>query len=63
MRLPAWLLPLVLLAAAIWGNLAEPGLLRSLRNVTFDEYQRLLPATWEDAGVRIVDIDDESLTR
>ncbi len=58
-----WLLPLVVLAAAIWGNIAEPGLLRSLRNTTFDEYQRILPASWEDAGVRIIDIDDESLTR
>ncbi len=63
MRLPAWLLSLLLLMAAIWGNIAEPGLLRSLRNSTFDEYQRLLPAKWEDAGVRIIDIDDESLTR
>jgi adenylate cyclase len=61
MRLPAWLVPALVLMAAIWVNLAEPDLLRALRNATFDQYQRIKPAPWEDAGVRIVDIDEESL--
>jgi adenylate cyclase len=63
MRLPAWLVPAFVLMAAIWGNLAEPDLLRALRHAVFDEYQRIKPAPWEDAGVRIVDIDEESLAR
>jgi adenylate cyclase len=63
MRLPAWLFPAFVLAAAIWGTLAEPDLLRSLRHAVFDEYQRIKPAAWEDAGVRIVDVDEESLAR
>ncbi|MBL8696933.1 MAG: adenylate/guanylate cyclase domain-containing protein [Alphaproteobacteria bacterium] len=61
--LPTWLLPVAVLAAAVWANVAEPSLLRSLRNKTFDEYQRIKPAVWEDASVRIVDIDEESLAK
>ncbi|MBM3523167.1 MAG: CHASE2 domain-containing protein, partial [Alphaproteobacteria bacterium] len=61
--LPTWLLPVAVLAAALWASFAEPPQLRSLRNRTFDEYQRLKPAVWEDASVRIVDIDEESLAK
>lgn len=61
--LPNWLLPVAVLVAAVWGNFAEPTLLRSLRNKTFDEYQKIKPAVWEDASVRIVDIDEESLAK
>ena len=34
--LPNWLLPVAVLVAAVWANFAEPTLLRSLRNKTFD---------------------------
>ncbi|HLH87525.1 MAG TPA: adenylate/guanylate cyclase domain-containing protein [Xanthobacteraceae bacterium] len=42
----------------------DPPVLRDLRNLVFDGYQRLAPRVWDaDAPVRIVDIDDESLAR
>jgi adenylate cyclase len=34
-----------------------------MRLAVFDEFQRLAPAEYEDAGVRIVDIDDDTLER
>jgi adenylate cyclase len=63
MRLPAWLAPLIVLLGALQLRIADPKLVENLRHATFDEYQRLKPAPWQDAGVRIVDIDDETLAR
>jgi len=58
------LLPSILLLAALLGlRAADPQMLQQLRAAVFDEYQRLAPRVWEDAGVRIVDIDEESLRR
>jgi len=58
------LLPSILLLAALLGlRAADPSLLQTVRAAVFDEYQRLAPRVWEDAGVRIVDIDEESLRR
>ncbi|MBI3506030.1 MAG: adenylate/guanylate cyclase domain-containing protein [Proteobacteria bacterium] len=62
-RLSALLPALLLLAALLGLRAADPVLLQGLRAAVFDEYQRLAPRVWEDAGVRIVDIDEESLAR
>lgn len=42
---------------------ADPGVLTSLRELTFDYYQRLKPRTLEPVPVRIVDIDEASIAR
>jgi adenylate cyclase len=62
-RFPPWLVPFAVLLAAFGLRALDPGPVESLRLATFDEFQRLKPAVWEDAGVRIVDVDDESLAR
>jgi adenylate cyclase len=59
----AWLVPIVALALALGGMVANPVALRGLRNATFDQYQRWHPRADENLPVRIVDIDDESLHR
>jgi adenylate cyclase len=42
----------------------DPPVLRDLRNLLFDSYQRLAPRLWDpESPVRIIDIDDESLAR
>ena len=62
-QIPSWLPPLVVLIAAVALRSVDPGVVESIRLATFDEYQRIKPAAWVDAKVRIVDIDDESLAR
>jgi len=52
----------VLLAMAALA-LQEPRFLAAIRDDLFDAYQRLRPRPPHDAGVRIVDIDEESLRR
>ena len=54
------LLPVVLVALLV---LSETPALVQVRNLVFDAYQRGHPRTYQDAGVRIVDIDDESIER
>ncbi|PKA41743.1 adenylate/guanylate cyclase domain-containing protein [Rhizobium sullae] len=39
----------------------DPQLLRSIRDVTFDEYQRVSPRPFEELPVRVIDIDEASL--
>src|SRR4029450_4738584 len=63
MRFPLWFVPLTALVGAVAIRAIDPGPVEGLRLATFDEFQRIRPATWRDAGVRIVDIDDESLAR
>ena len=62
-RAIAWLLALLSVAAGLALWLADPLPLQSLRNQWFDQYQRWSPRTYEAAPVRVVVIDDESLTR
>jgi adenylate cyclase len=57
------LLPLAIASAALVLRAADPPALQSLRMAFFDELQRLSPRPWNDPGVRIVDIDDESLAK
>jgi adenylate cyclase len=57
------LLPLLLVALAVILRYVDPPPVERLRLATFDEYQRLKPRAWEDAEIRILDIDDASLER
>lgn len=52
----------VLLSAVALKSL-EPAFIVDFQNRTFDLYQRLHPREYEPVPVRIVDIDDESLSR
>jgi len=56
----AGLLPVLFVALL---KFIEPGVLLEQRGLLFDSYQRLAPRPFRDAGVRIVDIDDESIQR
>jgi adenylate cyclase len=56
----AGLVPVLLLALA---KLLAPPLFERTGGLVFDAYQRLSPRPWKEAGVRIVDIDDESIRR
>jgi adenylate cyclase len=59
---PAWICLAAVLAAFLL-HLLDPSPLRALRNGTFDQYQRWRPLVDRDVGVRIVDIDEQSLAR
>ena len=59
----AWGLPVLALALALVTSWMDPPALRSLRNATFDQFQRWHPRPYGDPPVRIVDLDDESLRR
>lgn len=41
----------------------QPAWVKQLRDLTFDSYQRMSPRPYTPAPVRIIDIDDESLTK
>lgn len=57
-----WLVPIVAVALGVAIYLLEPLALHVLRNAVFDQYQRWQPRAYQPVPVRIVDIDDESLT-
>jgi len=61
-RAHVWASVLALCGVALL-SLQEPGFTVGLRNAVFDAYQRLRPRSAQDAPVRIVDIDEESLAR
>ncbi len=44
-------------------HIFPPPFVGSISNLVFDTYQRAYPRPYEDAGVRVVDIDDESIRR
>jgi adenylate cyclase len=54
-------LPLVCAALALLTVLLDPVALQVLRNAQFDQFQRWQPRVYEDVGVLIVDLDEESL--
>ncbi len=57
-------LVLAILAGATLIRIADPFFVQALRLIAFDSYQKLAPASFEsDLPVRIVDIDEESLSR
>jgi len=57
-----WLALIVLVATVVVAE-RQPPLVTSLREAVFDTYQRWQPRPYQPSPVRIVDIDDESLTR
>jgi adenylate cyclase len=57
------LIPILVLAAAALFALREPYFVVALRESVFDTYQRLRPRVYQPVPVRIVDIDEASLTR
>src|SRR5258708_4719750 len=57
------LIPGAMLLLALGLRIADPPAIQHLRLVAFDEYQRLKPRPWTDAGIAIVDVDDASLER
>ena len=61
-RTPLWSSLAVLLAMAAI-SVQEPRFLTGIRDSLFDAYQRLRPRPQQDAAVRIIDIDEESLAR
>ncbi len=55
---------LAILAGSILIRIADPFFVQALRLIAFDSYQKLGPATYNpDLPVKIVDIDEESLSR
>ena len=54
-------LSLTVLVLAIQWRIGNPDTLKSLRNITFDTYQRIKPRTPDPTPVIIVDIDNSSL--
>ncbi len=58
------ILPLLLLLAALMWCWTDPGnIIDRQRRSVFDYYQRLAPRAYQNAPVRIVDIDDASLAQ
>src|SRR5262249_2522732 len=52
-----------MLALALALRVADVAPIQDMRLALFDEYQRIAPAEYEDAGVRVVDIDDDTAER
>lgn len=62
--LPLALLTLLVLVAGTATRFVDPGPLRQVRNMVFDEFQRQHPRPYDPAGpVRVVAIDEASLER
>jgi adenylate cyclase len=55
--------PFLGLVAALTLRVADPPAAEALRNFAFDSFERWEPRPYVDAGIRVVDIDDESLAR
>ncbi len=55
--------PVLIVASCTFVALWNPVPLQILRNALFDQFQRWQPRIYQQAPVRIIDIDDESLRR
>ncbi len=55
------LIGLIVVALLGWLRLADPYPVQTLRDLTFDSYQRIHPREGQDFPVRIIDIDEASL--
>src|SRR5690349_9254636 len=53
----------VLMGLVVWLKAFEPPFIVTFENQTFDLYQRIKPRVYAPVPVRIVDIDDASLSR
>ncbi len=58
-----FVLPFFAVVCGLGLLLADPLPLQSLRNHLFDQYQRWHPRDYQPLPVRVIDIDEESLTR
>lgn len=63
LRLPPLALGIVAVLALAAARLLDPAPVRELRLAQFDAMQRLMPRPLPDLPVRVVDIDDDSLSR
>ena len=54
---------LLVTALILFIHMLQPAALTTLGNLVFDSYQRMWPRPYEDAAVRVVDIDDETIAR
>ncbi len=54
---------MLLLAALLWCWFDPGSIIARQRRAVFDYYQRIAPRAYQDAPVRIIDIDDASLAR
>jgi serine phosphatase RsbU (regulator of sigma subunit)/CHASE2 domain-containing sensor protein len=63
LRAPGRLLALGLLALLVLARILDPVPVQDLRHRAFDLAQRLMPRSYEEAPVRIVEIDEASLAR
>ena len=57
------LISLALLAVGVSLRIADPDIVQGLRLTVFDSFQRIQPRTYQDAPVRIVDLDNETLEK
>ena len=57
------IIPGLLLLAAVVVRMNEPPQVELMRNLVFDQYQRLKPRAYEFQPIKIIDIDEESLRR
>lgn len=60
-RSQSWSLALLLLLIAV--QLSAPGFIVKIRNTSYDWFQRLQPRVYQDAPVKILAIDDQSLEK
>ena len=57
------ILSLIVLLAVIGFRVTNPSIAANIQNAAFDLYQRLQPRAYQPTPVRVVDIDEASLTR
>jgi len=57
------LAPVIAVCMGVALLLIDPPLTQTLRQAVFDQYQRVYPRVYQNAPVRVIDIDEESLTR
>ncbi len=56
------IVPIILLFAGLALRNADPAVLADFRVKIFDFYQELKPREFQPSGVKIIDLDDESLS-
>ncbi len=54
---------MLVLAGMLFLRLTAPDAFNRVGGLVFDAYQRAAPRAYEDAGVRVIDIDEESLKK
>ncbi|MBK9440392.1 MAG: adenylate/guanylate cyclase domain-containing protein [Comamonadaceae bacterium] len=57
------LVPVMAVSMGVALLLIDPMLTQTLRQAVFDQYQRVYPRVYQNAPVRVIDIDEESLSR